>query len=369
MSVVALVGAQYGSEGKGLIASKIAQHFDIHIRTGAPNAGHTYYLPWKEGDPVEGTGKKVVARSVPIGVINPNSKLVIGPGAMVDLDLLIDEVEALELLGFQVTHRLIVDQRATIIDPNRHHNFEGGTQGEAHKLIGSTGHGVGPARMAHMSRGTMRSGGGVSWLKCDHVGDIAPMKYLEQHDIAVVDTVPIVNSYLQGAFKILLEGTQGSGLSLTHGEWPYVTSTDTNAGQLLVDAGISPGWFSETLLVARTFPIRVAGNSGPLWGETTFERMGWEPEFTTVTKKERRIGFWDEKLFARAVTLNGPDPRVAITFLDYLFPDTAGVTDIEKLDDSCLGWINAIEDNHGVTVDYVGTGPDSVIVMPTARWS
>lgn len=376
MSVTALVGAQYGSEGKGAIAAKIAMDFGVHIRTGAPNAGHTYYVDPRNDELTPGStmtmdGKtrvKIVARSIPIGVSNPEALLVIGPGALIDVELLIHEVKELELLGFELTHRLFVDAKAVVIDPTRHHALEGGTGGYAHDKIGSTGEGVGPARMAHAARTTM-SGSNIAWTFVDHAGDSNILSRLTEEDIIVWhDTAKMVNERIEGGDSVLLEGTQGSGLSLVHGHWPYVTSTDTNAAQMLVDAGISPLHLTDVLMVARTFPIRVAGNSGPLEDETTFEEIGQEPEYTTVTKKMRRIGRFDDAMFDQAVRLNGPDPRVAITFLDYLFPATAGVTDYKLLQPQVIDWIYNFEQQHSCQIDYLGTGPDSIILTPNARW-
>lgn len=366
MSVVALVGAQYGSEGKGAIAAKIANDFDIHIRTGAPNAGHTYYANspdmFKEGSE---TRVKIVARSIPCGVVNPNAELVLGPGALIDFDLLVREIKELEMLGFEVTHRLRVDKNALILDPERHHNFEGGVDGYAHNAIGSTGEGVGPARMAHMSRNTMP---GLSWTQIMHAGTGVMLRKFARESIEVIDTTVLANSRIEAGANVLLEGTQGSGLSLTHGFWPYVTSSDANAGQLLTDAGISPLRLTDVILVARTFPIRVAGNSGPLADETSFESIGVPEERTTVTKKVRRIGWWDDALFAKAVRLNGPGCLVALTFADYLAPEIKNSTDLNAIPNTLKEWMFDVQLRHGVDIQWIGTGPDSVMTTNFSRW-
>lgn len=379
MTVTALVGGQYGSEGKGLIAAKIANHYAVHVRTGAPNAGHTYYIDevtqaidtpvMRENAEPTGERIKVVARSVPVGASNPYAHLVIGAGGMIDLDLLAQEVSALDAMGLAVSDRLYVDRRAMVVDRHRHHGFEGGVHGHAHKTIGSTGEGVGPARMAQIVRGTFPNPA-PSWSIIAHAGDDGPSSFLADYGITVHDdTSRLINSWIDVGQSVLLEGTQGSGLSLTHGEWPYVTSTDTNAGQLCVDAGISPKRLTNVILVARTFPIRVAGNSGPLYDETSFEDIGVAPEFTTVTKKQRRIGRWDHDLFSKAVRLNGPLPSVALTFADYMWPDLANVDKWHLIWPIAGGWIeNMMEDRHGCMVDFIGTGPDSVAVNPRSAW-
>ena len=345
--VVALVGAQTGSEGKGAVAAAIAHKYGVHIRTGGPNAGHTFYHE----------GKKWVARSIPCGWINPDAKIVIGPGAMVDAALLRQEAEEIEAAGYRILDRLYVDESASLIDPIRHHAFEGGVDGDAHQLIGSTGEGVGPARMARVARRTFPSD--IPWAKLDLVGDRRDLfSWLHTH--SGWDTANLVNGWLDQGQDVLLEGTQGSELSLTHGPWPYCTSTDTNAGQLAVDAGVSPSLVKKTFLVARTFPIRVAGNSGPMYKETTWEALGLEPEVTTVTKKVRRVGIYDAAAVERAVILNRP-AEIVLTFADYIDAKVIGVTDKKKITEPVWDFVDMVEETSGAAVVGIGTGPDSLV--------
>jgi adenylosuccinate synthase len=371
-TVTALVGAQYGSEGKGAIAAKIAKHYEVHVRTGAPNAGHTYYVDMQRamrpGDQHERV--KVVARSIPVGASNQYSHLIIGAGGIIDVANLFEEIEQLKDIGIDVSGRLMIDSAALIIDKVRHADYEGHTRGHAHEKIGSTGEGVGIARMAHIARGVLAHD--WAWGKIEHAGDERIRRALVSAGVEVrPDTSRLLDSWIRGGQNVLLEGTQGSGLSSVHGPWPYVTSTDTNAGQLLVDAGISPSRLSNVILVARTYPIRVAGNSGPLKDETSWEEIGVEPERTTVTKKVRRVGKWDKELLQNAIRLNGPHPYLALTFADYIDPSVKGSYDYSKVfysEELHKWWIaNAYELN--VSMDFVGTGPDSVAVHPSSRWA
>lgn len=348
-TVTALVGAQFGSEGKGLVAAKLAHLYTTHVRTGAPNAGHTYY---------DKDGNKIVARMVPCGAINREALLVIGPGAFIDVDLLIEEAEALDAMGWAVTERLVVDYGAAVIDPVRHHRHEGGVHGEAHKLIGSTGEGVGPARMAKLARGTFPRD--LAWTNIDQVGNSPAGDKLRRAGIPIQDTARMLNDGYDNGESILLEGTQGSGLSVVHGPWPYVTSTDTNAAQLAVDAGLAPQLVGQVILVARTFPIRVAGNSGPLPRETDWIPLAQEPEKTTVTRKERRVGWFHEPTVRRAIMLNRPE-RLALTFLDYLFPQAAGVGKWGELPEEARQFVTQAEIALGAAIRWVGTGPDSLV--------
>lgn len=353
--VTALVGAQYGSEGKGVIAAHLAHSYDVHVRTGGPNAGHTFM--WG--------GEKFVARGLPVGWINPKARLVIGPGAVLDPELLLEEIREVQSHGYDLRGRVVVDAKAHVVRPVQHEQ-EGGVGGRAHREIGSTGEGVGLARMARVSRGVLVRD--LAWARAQTFAEWVDEQGDEPDDgvvVAVGDTVEMVNRWIDSGRSVLLEGTQGSGLSLTHGPWPFVTSADTNAATLAADAGIAPA-LVNTILVARTYPIRVAGNSGPLKHETSFETLGVQPEVTTVTKKVRRVGVWDDDLFARAVMLNRP-VGVAITFLDYLDSRAAGAETWHQLSTFAQSWIRGIEERFGVPVLWVTAGPagSEVIHVPS----
>lgn len=342
--VTALVGAQYGSEGKGTIAYHLADRYHVHVRTGAPNAGHT----------IRHNGIDFKMRSIPCGWVNEHATLIIGPGAFIDLDLLVEEVTSLENAGYSIRPRLYVDRKACVIDKLRHHEFEGGTRGYAHQKIGSTGEGVGPARMAKLARGTLPEPA-PAWSKIYQVGDYE--EELAADGITVDDTSILVNTKINRLQNVLLEGTQGCGLSLVHGEWPYVTSADANAGSLCVDAGISPGMLTDVILVARTYPIRVAGNSGPLRGETSWESIGQPEERTTVTDKVRRVGRWDPLLVNRAIMLNRPCD-VALTFFDYLHPDVRGRAQM-VWESKAFDSLRKFEAEIDAPIKYIGVGPSS----------
>lgn len=346
-NVLALIGAQYGSEGKGVIARHIADKFDIHVRTGGPNAGHSFYHE----------GVKHVHQTVPCGWTNPNAVLIIGRGGLVEMDILIREVETVMKYDPSIIYRLKIDPMTGIIEPS-HVAAEGGTEGEMHQRIGSTGKGVGVARTARMARvdkefrhfrdivEQVEKQGTYPWLK----------------NLLMKDTPRFLSDAIRDGQNVLLEGAQGCGLSLIHGPWPYVTSADTNAAQLAADAGIAPQYVRDTLLVARTYPIRVAGNSGPLENEIDWEtisaRVGRPTtEKTTVTKKTRRIGEWDDRLLDTAVILNGAS-QVALTFMDYLSPEDEGKTDYDTLSSTAKAFVEYVEIRFGVRVPLVGTGGD-----------
>lgn len=373
-AVVALVGGQYGSEGKGAIAHYLADEFGVHVRSGGPNAGHTFsYL-----------NKKWPMQQVPCGWTSPVARLILTPGALVSLEVLKRELDAIEefervmqeskmmTLREPITRRLWLDTHAGIIS-REHHDEAGGVHGEAHRRYGSTGEGVGVARIARLQRNTLVFKRAEDML--EHEPWLQPL--LRENTAGF-----LVDAAKSGGMPILLEGTQGTGLSLVHGTWPYTTNHDTNAAQMAADAGLPPQYVSSVVVVLRTFPIRVAGNSGPLKDELSWQQMAEITgvdglvELTTVTRKPRRIGRWDMDLAKQSIQLNAPD-GLAVTFLDYLFPACRGMTTWAQLCDDvppAAEWISRVEQQLGVRVWFVGTGPDIIIdrrpLMPKpALWS
>lgn len=296
MTATAIVGAQWGSEGKGVVAAALAPWFRAAVRTGGPNAGHTFVH----------NGEKHVARGIPCAWINPNADLIIGAGAVVDRDLLHTEAKSINIDPGRLIY---VDRHAAVIHPTAHD-----AEAELRNRIGSTAEGVGVTRKIKIERNEADEP-----LASHHSWD-KPFR--------IADTVRIIAEHLAMGHEIMLEGTQGAHLSLHHGEWPYVTSNDTNAAQMAADAGIAPSHVEHVILVARSYPIRVAGPSGPMGAEIDWSEIPGAPtpELTTVTKKQRRIATWSDEIFARAVMLNNPC-GVVLTFTDYLDPDLAGETD------------------------------------------
>lgn len=291
---------------------------------------------------------------IPCGWVNKDAILVIGRGAIVNVNLLMKEIQMIEEVDPNIRKRLIIDDQAGIM-LNEFVAEEGHTEGELHQRIGSTGEGVGAARIARIRRDPSRFQF-IGYVK--HELGIADM---------CMDTVKAINGLYTLGRHILLEGTQGCGLSLIHGPWPYCTSADTNAAQLAADVGVSPRLVDRVLLVARTYPIRVAGNSGPLKDEIDWlqvsKRMGRKvEERTTVTNKVRRIGRWDEDLMNMAYTINQPT-SIAITFMDYLNPEDEGKNQFEDLSNAGQRFINYIESNYApVSIIKTGESNDATII-------
>lgn len=341
-----LVGGQYGSEGKGAVAAFIANDYNVHVRVGSPNAGHTFY--WNNA--------KHVMQSIPCGWINPDAKIVIGRGALLNMKQLMKELVHILHYYPNFLDRLYIDENAGVLD-EKFHEMEGGTEGEMHRRIGSTGEGVGPARMARIARDPEQ----FRLFK-----DVAEEYGLQK--CMTKDTPHFIACMQDAGMNILIEGTQGSGLSLLHSHWPYCTSIDTNAAGIISEVGIAPSRVTDVLMVCRTYPIRVAGNSGPMKNEITWEELGQRigrditPEKTTVTKKIRRIAEWDDDLFNTSRVLNAPT-EIALTFADYVDPYIFNAKDEDRLLASAP--LMDFIDKHlcGVPITYIGTGPNSIVKM------
>ena len=341
-----LVGGQYGSEGKGAVAAFIANDYNVHVRVGSPNAGHTFY--WNNA--------KHVMQSIPCGWINPNAKIIIGRGALLNMKQLMKELVHILHYYPDFLDRLYIDENAGVLD-EKFHEMEGGTEGEMHRRIGSTGEGVGPARMARIARDPEQ----FRLFK-----DVAEEYGLQK--CMTKDTPHFIACMQDAGTNILIEGTQGSGLSLLHSHWPYCTSIDTNAAGIISEVGIAPSRVTDVLMVCRTYPIRVAGNSGPMENEITWEelsrRLGIDiaPEKTTVTKKIRRIAEWDDDLFHTSCVLNAPT-EIALTFADYIDPCIAGSTNKDRIMSSLPleEFIHEHDIEH--TLKYIGTGPNSMVYL------
>lgn len=340
-----VVGGQFGSESKGHVTADLArlrlsQGKDVTVvRVAGHNAGHTAY---------DKEGREWALRTVPAAaVVDPRISLVIAAGSEVDPRVLKAEIEALEDAGIPIRNRLWIDPSATWLEQD-HIDIEGGAQ--MHEKTGSTGKGVGAARADRIMRTAHTMGDWPEINQWANTGPTGPM--LRQ----------LVGSMVPTA--VLIEGTQGYGLGLHTEHYPLTTSSDCRAIDFLAMAGIDPTAASEYIvwLVVRPNPIRVAGPSGALKGETTFGELGQPDEFTTVTKKLRRVGEWDTDLVLDAIEANG-GPRVvrlAMSMLDKVDPEVAGQTGhIEALEGEGKKWLHKREFELTCHIGWVGTGPSS----------
>lgn len=344
--ITVLVGGQYGSEGKGAVVARIANEYKVHVRVGSPNAGHTIY--WR--------GEKHVMQSIPCGWINPDAKIVIGRGALLNMKQLMKELVHIMQYYPDFKKRLLIDAKAGVLD-ERFHEQEGGVNGEMHRRIGSTGEGVGPARIARLERDPQK------FHLFEDVADEWGLK-----DCMVRNTPDFIASCQDLGYNTLIEGTQGSALSLLHSHWPYCTSIDTNAAGIISEVGIAPTRVTNVLMVIRTYPIRVAGNSGPMENEISWEELSRRTgmdlcERTTVTKKVRRVAEFDDKLFLNSCVLNAPT-ELALTFADYVDPFIKNCDNVERVMASKPLYDFMEEHTLLGKIKYIGTGPDTMVEVP-----
>lgn len=244
-------GGQYGSEAKGAVAGYLAIHdrMDAAVRTGATNAGHTVYHQ----------GQKFVMQQLPVGWVNPNTFLVIGAGALIDPTILRREIADIAArTGEDIRGRLLVDPRAYVHWPA---NQEASAKSGRHELIGATGKGCSQALISRLQlRGVEDFSFGVHAKKLN-LG------------VRVGDTELYLNRLWDQGGRIQIEGTQGQLLDLALGPYPYTTHKQCGPAQWLSECGLSPNLPLDIVMVVRTFPIRVAGNSGPLPNEISWPRM------------------------------------------------------------------------------------------------
>jgi len=262
--VIVVVGGQWGSEAKGLCCQHLVKTRDIgaSIRTGAINAGHTVY----ENE------KPYAMCQVPVAWINPNIKLLIGAGAYVEPEILDKEVKLINSLHEFTTRtneQLTIDLRAFSHSKDAYDVEKG-----MHERMGSTAHGCGAALIQKVER---KSADGL----------FVNSKYFKENNIKLFkigDTTTIMQEVLNKGQDVLVEGTQGTLLDLHFGSYPYCTSRSTIAAGWLAECGLPPK-NTEVVMVLRTYPIRVAGNSGPMRGE-----VSWYELVKTMNARREKVG-------------------------------------------------------------------------------
>lgn len=323
MPSTVVVGGFFGDEGKGKIISYLAQNDNpsIVVRGGAgPNAGHT----------IEDGNKKYKVRMLPSGFLNKKARLMIGPGVVVNPDVLHKEIEE-----FGTARRSFVDNNCGIIEKT-HTDADGG--GRLKEKIGSTGSGTGPANADRAMR-TLKMAKEIPSLK----------PYL-------IDVAQELHRALDAEENVLVEGTQGTFLSLWHGTYPFVTSKDVTASGICADIGLGPKNVDDVMVVFKSYVTRVG--TGNLHGELPMDEVakrGWS-EVGTVTGRQRRAAEFDFALAKRAVMLNSAS-QIALTKLDVLFPECAHKNSFKDLSVAAKKFITDVEDKTDVAVKLIGTGP------------
>ena len=410
---LAVLGAQWGDEGKGKIVDLLTAHFSIVARyQGGHNAGHTVYV----------NGAKFILRLIPSGILHAGVTCVIGNGVVVDPQALFGEIDELTKNGIDVGDRILVSDKAHLILPY-HRDLDllsEARRGE--RKIGTTSRGIGPAYEDKIARRGIR------------VGDLNDPKGLEQNvrdnvtarnrlvQDSTMDWKPVLAQLLQHAERmrpmirdvsalltramdseksILFEGAQGTLLDIDHGTYPYVTSSNASIGGVCTGLGIPPKAIGRVLGVVKAYTTRVGEGPFPteLFGEMGNRLRESGSEYGAVTGRPRRCGWFDAVAVRYAARINGLD-GLALTKLDVLdgleridictaytcggrpltdFPSdvtqlaacepvyesmpgwtapTAGVRTFEQLPDAARKYVARLEEVSGVRAAIVSTGSE-----------
>ena len=334
MSNVVIVGAQWGDEGKGKIVDFYTERADVVCRfQGGNNAGHTLVVGQQ----------KIILHHIPSGILHPRVHCVIGNGVVVDPEVCLEEIRSLQELGYLKTKRtLSLSVLSHVILP--YHRVIDQLREERKGLskIGTTGRGIGPCYEDKVARRGIRMGDllepavfykrlkEVFPEKNDYIVKILGGRSLDLDDIYeqgkkwggqlkdyIADTTRLLQGYVQRKKKILFEGAQGAALDVDHGTYPFVTSSNTVAGQAATGSGVGPTILREVIGVTKAYTTRVG--SGPFPTELQ-DKVGEHlqkegQEFGSTTGRPRRCGWLDLVLLKHAITINGVTGLV-ITKLD-----------------------------------------------------
>ncbi len=421
MATTAVVGAQWGDEGKGRIVDYLAQRAGMVIRfQGGDNAGHTVVNE-------HGTFRLHI---VPSGIFNPATQCIVGPGTVVNPDTLLAEMEELAAAGIDLAN-LWLSERAHVILP--YHRLLDGLEESARggSQIGTTKRGIGPAYADKAARTGIRLGDLLrpDYLRERLAGTLAQKNLTLAHfgqpplDLdtllaqaeawrhaiggRIVDTLPLVQAAVRGGQEILLEGQLGVMRDLDWGTYPFVTSSNPIAGGAAAGAGLPPSAIAEVIGVAKAYCTAVGAGPFPseLHDEIGAQLREIGQEYGATTGRPRRCGWFDAVAMAYGAWLNG-FTGLAITKLDVLddlpelkictgyrldgeiitrVPDTVDLARVEPVYETWPGWQTSTRDARtwgalpeqartylgrlaelaDVPIAYVSVGPerDQLIVM------
>jgi adenylosuccinate synthase len=422
MTVTAVVGAQWGDEGKGRIVDYMAQDADMVIRfQGGDNAGHTVVNEYG----------RFALHIIPSGIFNPQTTCLVGAGTVVNFDVMLEELANLEREGVN-TANLVVDRRAHLILP--FHRLLDGAEEAARKegwAVGTTRRGIGPAYADKAARQGIRAGELLTperlrarlemlvprknrelayfGLPEASVGELMArcQAWRDKVGHRIVDAVPLVRDAVRSGKTVLLEGQLGVMRGLDWGIYPFVTSSSPTAGGACVGAGIPPRAIDRVLGIVKAYSSSVGGGPFPteLHDEIGEKLRRIGGEYGATTGRPRRCGWFDGVAVGYASWINGFSGiavtkldvldtfehlqvcvgyRVDGTVLDYV-PDTATQENVEPVYETWPGWmcdttrartwvdlpsnaqqyLRRIEELVSAPIHYVSVGPerDQIIVL------
>jgi len=332
---VIIVGTQWGDEGKGKIVDLLAEHAQMVVRfQGGNNAGHTMVVG----------GEQFICHLIPSGILQDKT-CVIGNGVVVDPAVLLQEIDNLSSRGVAIgADRLLISERAHVIMPYHRSVDHAREKFKGDQKIGTTGRGIGPA---YEDKATRRGIRFVDLLDPDVFAakvntildeknfylknylssdELDPQEIIDQYQEYAQRLAPhvanvsiTINDAIKGGRHVLFEGAQGTHLDIDHGTYPFVTSSNTLAGNACCGSGVGPGQIDDVIGIAKAYTTRVG--QGPFPSEL-FDDVGDRiqekgAEFGATTGRRRRCGWLDTVLLNNAVRLNGLT-GLAITKLDVL---------------------------------------------------
>jgi adenylosuccinate synthase len=413
---IAVVGAQWGDEGKGKVVDYLASSFDYTARyAGGNNAGHTVIF----------NSHRFVLQLIPSGILRPGKKAVIGAGTVVDPAALVAELENLKKSGIEVRGRLFLSNRAHLIFPYHREMDKAADAARGAGKIGTTSRGIGPAYEDKMARRGIRvcdlveperfrkkvesliaEKNTISTIAYGHPLDTSGLVevYLELSAYIrgfIVDTAVLLNGALDRGESVLFEGAQGTMLDIDHGTYPYVTSSNATSGGATTGLGVAPTRLGGVVGVTKAYTTRVGGGPFPtempdLDAKEVRERGN---EFGAVTGRPRRCGWLDLMVLRYAKMLNGIDSLVVtkldvfdgqpeikvctgyryrgerlsemppeVEVLAQIEPEyhtlpgwrkpTAGIRDVKGLPAAARDYLNFISDQLQVEIGMISTGPE-----------
>jgi len=361
MSVVVIIGAQWGDEGKGKVVDLLAESADGVVRyAGGPNAGHTLVV----GD------DKLVFRLVPSGVLRPHTQCVIAQGMVINPAVLIEEIDTLEKRGVPLAGRLHLSTLAHVIMPYHVSIDELREASKDSTKIGTTKRGIGPCYEDKVGRrglrlGDLRDMTHARARVAEAVREWAPTinklggelpdvdeictslaKQAEQLVPMLADSSGVVDRLIGAGKNVMLEGAQGTLLDVDHGTYPYVTSSSATAGGACTGAGIGPTRIDRVIGITKAYTTRVGEGPFPTElddanGKHLRDKGG---EFGSVTGRPRRTGWLDLAALEYAKRVNGID-GLAITKLDVL----TGLQEIRV----CVGYQTAAGHSDVLPIDML----------------
>jgi len=335
MGVTLVLGSQWGDEGKGKIVDLLSSKAEIVARyQGGANAGHTIVFG----------GKQFILHLIPSGILNPNSKCIIGNGVVIDPAALMDEIQMLEENGIDVKGRLFISHKAHLIMPYHKLLDEARESSNSAKPIGTTGRGIGPAYIDKARRsgirivdlldrnafseklkGNIAENNNILHKIYDYqelnVDDILE-KYLDfdkKIDPYITDTTYLINNAVRDGKNILIEGAQGTLLDMDHGTYPFVTSSNPTAGGACTGLGLPPTSIDRIVGVVKAYCTRVGNGPFPteLHNGIGKKLQNDGAEYGATTGRPRRCGWLDLVALKYSVMLNGISD-IALTKLDVL---------------------------------------------------